>query len=93
MKFRNVIRPSDLPTLFPLKDTLIYILLIKVFNIQGVWLGVFITFIVLHWIICAIAFGREKFTPVAFDENEEHKPNKFTQSDYEKLARELRKTK
>jgi len=91
MKFRNVISPYDLPTLFPVKDTLIYILLIKAFDIQGIWLGLFIAYIVLQWIFCAFTFGREKFTHVVFEENEENKET--AKSDYARLIRELRKTK
>lgn len=85
--YKKVINPIHLPTNLPFNQTLLYILFLKVFNITGVWLGVFIVLLVLFWLVAVYNYGREKFSDVIF--KGDHVAN-ASLSDYERLIRELK---
>lgn len=86
MNTRKVIHPKYLPHKItsPIYYTTIMILIIKVFNITGIWLGIFIAVIALDWIVELYAIAVDRYM-LMFGDDIKIKSN--AQLEYEQLLK------
>lgn len=71
MSKRKVVSGKNLPSRFPIKTTAIVFILVDRFGIDGVWLGVIITILVVLWIIMIYVVLTQEQVEIFPEENNE----------------------